>query len=75
MINTLELSPSDLGNMIFHRGAMGRRGERCFSGLTVHEAPKQYGWFAADAGLMIITHMCSGYYSRIIIREVLFHDQ
>jgi len=76
MINTLKHTHSDLGSMIFHRGAVGRQGERCFCGLSFHEASRQYkhGWFAADAGLMILTQRCSNR-SQIIIHEVLFHHQ
>jgi len=74
MINTLQVDHSDLGSMIFHRGAVGRKGERCFCGLTFHEASKEYGWYAADAGLMELTQRCSGS-SQIIIHEVLFLHQ
>jgi len=74
MINTLRDMHSDLGSMIFHRGAVGRRGERCFCGITFDEASKQHGWFAADSGLMILTQRCSRG-SQIMIHQVLFHHQ
>jgi len=67
--NNLQNDHSDLGSMIFHRGAVGRKGENCFCGLTFHEASRQ---FAADTGLIILTQRCSRS-SQITIDQVLVH--
>jgi len=72
--NMLQSKHSDLGSMIFHRGALGRKGENCFCGLTFHEASRQQGLFVADSGLMILTQRCSRR-SQIVIHEVLFHHE
>jgi len=73
-INTLKLGQNDLGSMIFHRGVVGRKEERCFCGLTFLKASKYYKWHNEDHGLMKMTQRCSNY-SQIIIHEVLFNHQ
>jgi len=79
--NTLQINHSDLGSLIFHRGAVGRKGENCSCGLTFYEASRVFrephswrGWRVADAGLIKLTQQCSKN-SQIVINEVLFHHQ
>jgi len=75
--NILKVDYSDLGSMIFHRGALDRRsesGKTCSCGVDFQSAGQRYGWVAADAGLMELVLQCSGN-AGFIVDQTLFHHQ
>jgi len=74
--NTLEKVSSDLGSLIFHRGALDRNpvNKTCSCGVDIKAASVRHGWEAADAGLMELALECGGG-AKHVVHQALFHQQ